>query len=89
MKKLSEAEKNRRKEKAIYDHSEHLLNIIWACRDSAEYNRVQWHKKDLYLYVKMWSSFQDGCRLADGVKWYNRLNKQWKDYEKEHGKLIE
>lgn len=88
MVKLSKAEKMRRKEQAILHHSEHLLNIIWACRDDAVYNRVKWEWKDQLMWIRSWSAFVDGCRLADGLKWYNRLQKQWADYEAAHGKCV-
>lgn len=86
--KLSEAEKKRRKEKAIYDHSEHLLNIIWACRDEAVYNNHQWREKDQYTYMVAWNEYETGCTLSDGRKWYNRLENQWREYEKEHGNAV-
>lgn len=88
MKKLSNAEKMRRKEQQIYWYSEHLLNIIWACRDEAEYNGSTWKRKDQYTWIQAWSAFQKGCYMADGHKWYNRLQKQWKEYESEHGKCV-
>ena len=88
MVKLSQAEKKRRKEETIYKHSEHLLKIIWACRDNAIYNNIRWNKKDQLIYLEAWDEFMRGCMLADGRKWYNRLEKQFEDFIVEHGDCV-
>ncbi len=85
MTKLSNAEKQRRKEEEIVKKATHLLNIIWACRDDAKYNGVQWFEKDQYTYMKMYQAFMDGIMICGGRKWYNRLNKLWNEYEELHG----
>lgn len=88
MKKLSEAEKRRRKEKDIIDRATHILNILWACRDETMYNSLtSWKRKDISKYLELWDGFQQGVVLGDGRKWYNRLEKLWRDYAAIHGDL--
>lgn len=71
--------------KAIYEYSKYLLNVIWACGHETEYMDVIWKRKDFRMSIQVFIAFQKGCCMADGRKWYKRLNKQWEEYVNEHG----
>ena len=89
MKKLSEAEKKRRKEDEIIRRATHIMNILWACRDSVPYNMIRtWSPDKIDEYMKMWTGFKWGVVICDGPKWDKRLNKMWVEYEALHGKLF-
>lgn len=90
MRKLSEAEKKRRKEARVTECATHILNIIWACRDSATYNgsSTEWTPDKMDGYLKMYRGFVRGLVLLDGLKWQRKLNTLFAEYEQLHGPLF-
>lgn len=87
--KLSDYEKKRRKEEAIYKRYDHYLCIMWACRDGTEYNGKKWSKNEMHAAYYESCGFVSGCAFADGRKWYERLAKRYAEFEKLHGKLMQ
>lgn len=80
--KISKAERLRRKEKKIYDHYDYLLS------------RLEKYYKDEEPYVDFKDTydriieFTKGCYLADGRKWYKRLNIRFAQWLKDHQDII-
>ncbi len=80
MKKLSKAEKLRRKEERIYNSYDYLLSYLRKAylEDPSEIDR--WHTVIIY--------FTRGCVYADGRKWYKRLNDRFIFWMKENQNII-
>ena len=79
---LSKAEKERRKNKKIYDYFDYWLNRLEKCyKEDEEYDNF----KECFDHI---IAFTQGCCLADGIKWNKRLNKRLSDWMDEHQDII-
>ena len=81
MKKLSKAEKIRRKEERIYNSYDYLLSYLQKAYLDDPMEIDKWHTAIIY--------FTKGCVYADGPKWYKRLNNRFVLWIKENQKIIE
>lgn len=79
---LSKAEKERRKNKKIYDYFDYWLDRLEECyKKDEEYDNF----KECFDHIM---AFTQGCCLADGFKWDKRLNKRFSDWLDSHQDVI-
>lgn len=81
--KLSKAEKERRKEQKIYACYDYWLNRLEKCYLE---DRPYTDFRECFDYI---SAFAQGCYLAGGRKWYNRLNARFSLWMEEHRQIKE
>ena len=79
---LSKAEKERRKDKKVYDHFDYLLSCLEECYKN-DYRYTDF--KDVYDCIV---EFSKGCYLADGYTWNKRLFRRFSDWLDEHQDII-
>lgn len=79
---ISKAEKERRKNKKIYDYFDYWLNRLEECyKKDEDYDNF----KECFDHI---IAFTQGCCLADGIKWNKRLNKRFSDWLDNHQGVI-